>query len=62
MMTPIRAEVSGWTAWRTVSVGFEERDENRCYHEAKIPPLVKKIPVDIDTVWLTEVFPNECAN
>ena len=31
-------------------------------HEPKISPLVQKIPVDIDTIGLTEVLPNECAD
>jgi hypothetical protein len=41
---------------------FKEQDGNRSDHEAKIPPLVQKIPVDIDTIGLAEVFPNECAD
>lgn len=62
MITPMRAEVSGWTALSTISVGSGEKDVNRRYHEAKIPPLVQEIPIDIDTVGLAEVFANECAN
>ena len=45
-----------------VSADLEDQGENKCYHEAKISPLVQKIPVDINTIGLTEVFTNERAD
>lgn len=29
------------------------------YHEAKMRPLAEKVPVDVDAVWLTQIFRDE---
>jgi len=62
MITPMRADVSGCTAWKILSNHPKNQEGNMCYHEAEISPLVKEIAVYIDTVRLAEVFPDECAD
>jgi hypothetical protein len=32
------------------------------HHEAEVPPLIQEITVHIDTVWLAEVFRDECTD
>ena len=34
----------------------ESNDGVDVYHEAKIPPLVQKVTIDVDTVGLGEIF------
>lgn len=52
-MTPIKASVSGWTAFDNVSCEIWERGIK--YHEAQVAPGVKEVAVNIDAVGLAEV-------
>lgn len=62
MMTPMRDESTGFSAWRILleskSLTWAERSD----HEAEVCPLAQKIAVDIDAVRLTQVLGDESAD